>query len=194
LGKGGFCRAQHEETRNMRYRRDYKGSHYFFTVVTEQRQKLLTLPGNIARLREAFRREIIAHPFYLDAVVILPDHLHCLWWLPEENTDYSGRWARIKRYFSIGCVGSSLDLSDSRKKKRELPIWQRRFWEHRIRNEEDWRRHMNYIHYNPIKHGYVTDAWEWPYSSLRRCADRGLYPENWCMTESDMNDYKIDEK
>ena len=173
----------------MRYRRNYEGSLYFFTVVTEQRQKLLTLPDNINRLREAFRREIHAHCFGLDVVVILPDHLHCLWCLPDDDYDYSGRWARIKRYFSRGCVGSTIKTSASRRRKRELSIWQRRFWEHRIRDEDDWRRHMDYIHYNPIKHGYVASSWDWPYSSLRKCAERGLYPDNWCVTP-DMVEYK----
>ncbi len=177
----------------MRYRRDYEGTHYFFTVVTEHRQKLLTLPGNIERLREAFRREKCAHPFDLDAVVVLPDHLHCLWCLPEDDSDFSGRWARIKRYFSIGCIGSTLAASDSRKNKRELAIWQRRFWEHRIRNEEDWRRHMDYIHYNPIKHGYVGSARDWAFSSFNRCVDRGLYPANWCVAVPDVHDCKIGE-
>ena len=163
----------------MRYRRDKEAHHYFFTLVTEQRQPLLTLPENIDRLRTAFRREMTSHPFEMDAVVILPDHLHCLWLLPENDTDYSKRWARIKRYFSVGCIGVTLSTSASRIAKRERPVWQRRFWEHRIRDEEDWRRHMDYIHYNPVKHGHATSPWDWPHSSLRQCAARGWYPENW---------------
>ncbi len=163
----------------MRYRRDRQSNCYFFTVVTEGRQSLLVLPANVDRLREAFRREKAAYPFELDAVVILPDHLHCLWKLPEGDTDYSGRWARIKCYFSVGCSGASAEPSASRRAKREHAVWQRRFWEHRIRDEEDWRRHMDYIHYNPVRHGYVADPWLWPHSSLRRCAARSLYPEGW---------------
>jgi putative transposase len=163
----------------MRYRRDHEGSCYFFTLVTECRRPVLTLPGNVERLRTAFRREIAVHPFELAAVVVLPEHLHCLWQLPEGDEDYSGRWARIKRYFSIGCEGIDATVSPSRKRKREKGIWQRRFWEHRIRDEEDWRRHMDYIHFNPVKHGHVASPWEWPLSSLRTCAARGWYPEGW---------------
>jgi len=170
----------------VHYRRDRNSSHYFFTLVTEQRQPLLTLPDNIVRLRTAFHREKSAHPFEMDAAVVLPDHLHCLWQLPDGDTDYSGRWARIKRYFSIGCIGPTLANSASRSAKRERPIWQRRFWEHRIRDEEDWRRHMDYIHYNPVKHGHATDPWTWPYSSLKQCAARGWYPENWCVEAAEI--------
>ena len=171
----------------MHYRRDQGGGHYFFTLVTEKRQPLLTLPDNINRLREAFRREKIAHPFDLDAVVVLPDHLHCLWQLPEGDSDFSGRWARIKRYFSIGCVGVVLVSNASRLAKREKAVWQRRFWEHRIRDEADWRRHMDYIHYNPVKHGHVSDPWAWPHSSLRQCAARGWYAEGWGASTPDLS-------
>ncbi|MDP2788113.1 MAG: transposase [Pseudomonadota bacterium] len=171
----------------MHYRRDKEGHHYFFTLVTEQRQPLLTLPENIDRLREAFRREKAKHPFEIEAVVILPEHLHCLWLLPEGDADFSGRWARIKRYFSIGCVGATLAGNPSRLAKREKPVWQRRFWEHRIRDEADWRRHLDYIHYNPVKHGHVNDPWAWPHSSLRKCAARGWYPEGWGASEPDLS-------
>ncbi len=176
----------------MRYRRDKEAHHYFFTLVTEQRQPLLTLPENIDLLRTAFQREKTAHPFEMDAVVILPDHLHCLWLLPENDTDYSKRWARIKRYFSTGCTGITLIPSASRLAKRERPVWQRRFWEHRIRDEEDWRRHMDYIHYNPVKHGHAASPWDWPHSSLRQCAARGWYPENWSVAP-DMKEIEVGE-
>jgi len=146
----------------MHYRRDKTaGGCYFFTLVTEHRQTLLTLPDNVARLREAFRREKQRNPFTLDAVVVLPEHIHCIMTLPEGDTDYSGRLSRIKRYFSVGCTGVTKPGSSSREMKRERPVWQRRFWEHLIRNDEDWRRHMDYIHYNPVKHGLVTSPWEW---------------------------------
>ena len=177
----------------MHYRRDRGANHYFFTLVTERRQPLLTLSDNIARLRAAFQREKTAYPFAMDAVVIMPDHLHCLWQLPDSDTDYSGRWARIKRYFSVGCAGATLATSASRSNKRERPIWQRRFWEHHIRDEEDWRRHMDYIHYNPVKHGHAANPWAWPYSSLRQCAARGWYPENWCVDTAEMIDIEAGE-
>ena len=161
----------------MRYRRSrVAGGWYFFTVVTYQRQPLLTLPENIERLRNAFRREREKHPFEIDAIVILPDHLHTLWRLPEGDDDYSSRWSRIKRYFSVGCVGVDAVRSASRQRKRERPVWQRRFWEHRIRDEVDWRRHMDYIHYNPVRHGHCDAAREWPYSSFMRWVRQGGYP------------------
>ena len=169
----------------MRYRRDKTlGGRYFFTLVTEHRQALLTLPENIERLRESFRRERQRHPFLIDAMVVMPDHLHCLMVLPEGDTDYSGRLARIKRYFSIGCRGAAIPVNASRAAKRERPVWQRRFWEHLIRDDEDWRRHMDYIHYNPVKHGHAFSPWEWPYSSLRRSAERGWYEPGWGLSVS----------
>ena len=168
----------------MRYRRAYQpGGSYFFTLITHQRQPLLSIPENIDRLRIAFKREMEKHPFTIDAIVILPDHLHTIWTLPENDTGYSGRWSRIKRYFSIGCIGDSAMQSVSRHNKREKPVWQRRFWEHTIRDGNDWQRHMNYIHYNPVKHGHASSPEEWPYSSFRRCVRKGWYSPDWGATE-----------
>jgi putative transposase len=168
----------------MRYRRSYQpGGSYFFTLVTYRRQPLLSIPENIDRLRTAFKRETEKNPFTIDAIVILPDHLHTLWILPEGDHDYSSRWSRIKRYFSIGSVGAHALQSPSRSRKREKPVWQRRFWEHVIRDENDWRRHMDYIHYNPVKHGHVRMPGEWPYSSFARCVKKGWYPPDWGATE-----------
>jgi len=164
----------------MHYRRDrMAGGCYFFTVVTYNRQPVLTMPDNIDRLRESLRREIQRHPFEIDAMVVLPEHLHCLWRLPVGDTDYSGRWNRIKRYFSIGCCGVSASVTKSRESKREHAVWQRRFWEHRISDDEDWRRHMDYIHDNPVKHGHAQSPCEWPHSSCNRCVESGLYETNW---------------
>ena len=159
------------------------GGCFFFTLVTHERQAILTLPDNIERLRAAFRREMTKSPFSLEAIVILPDHLHALWQLPEHDRDFSGRWSRIKRDFSIGCVGSTLEPSASRSKKREKAVWQRRFWEHTIRDEDDWERHLDYIHFNPVKHGYARSAGEWPYGSFRRCVEKGWYDADWGVVE-----------
>ncbi|HUP93220.1 MAG TPA: transposase [Solimonas sp.] len=165
----------------MRYRRAHaEGACYFFTLVTQRRQPLLTLPVNVARLREAFRREREVRPFVVDAIVVMPDHLHCLWTLPEGDADYSGRWSRIKRYVSAGAVGVPEHArTSSRIAKRESGFWQRRFWEHTIRDEADWRNHMDYIHFNPVKHGLVQSASDWPHSSFARCVARGLYDRGW---------------
>ena len=162
----------------MRYRRTREaGGCFFFTVVTWRRQPILVEAGHIRRLRAAFRREMTKNPFIVDAIVILPDHLHTIWRLPEGDADYSGRWSRIKRYFSIGVTRSRQD--GVRKERREKAVWQRRFWEHRIRDEEDWRRHMDYIHYNPVRHGLVSHPGDWAFSSFHRCVQRGWYTEEW---------------
>ena len=170
----------------MHYRRSKEaGVCYFFTLVTYQRQPLL-VEKNINRLRLAFKREMQKRPFTIDAIVILPDHLHTLWVLPENDNDFSTRWSNIKRFFSIGCEQSSSKISNSRQKKREKYIWQRRFWEHTIRDQQDWQKHMDYIHYNPVKHGYVNSPADWQYSSFRKCVDKGWYPEGWGATEPEI--------
>ncbi|BAP55400.1 hypothetical protein THII_1103 [Thioploca ingrica] len=161
----------------MQYRRAYQpGGRYFFTVVTHRRQKLLTPPENIIKLRQAFRHVMNTHPFTIDAIVILADHLHCLWQLPGNDADFSTRWMLIKRHFSI-------QFHTPTQARREKAIWQLRFWEHLIRDEEDWQKHMDYIHYNPVKHGYVKQPAEWAYSSFQRAVKQGLYHENWGMGE-----------
>jgi len=156
----------------MQYRRFYQsGARYFFTVVTENRAPLLI--ENIERLRAAFRLCLSRYPFEIEAIVVLPDHLHTVWRLPEGDADFSKRWMVIKRKFSAGLQSSV--VSDSKTKKREKGIWQRRFWEHYIRNEDDWRRHVDYIHFNPVKHGYVAKPQDWPYSSFNQAVSKGWY-------------------
>ena len=168
----------------MRYRRSKQdGGRFFFTLVTYNRQKILTNEENILRLRNAFKREMVARPFEIDAIVILPDHLHTIWRLPVGESDYSTRWSNIKRYFSVGCVGLVEHNSPSRCSKREKTVWQRRFWEHTIRDQEDWQRHMDYIHYNPVKHGYAETPSVWPHSSFRKCVERDWYDEQWGASE-----------
>lgn len=160
----------------MEYRRHYQPEGtYFFTVVTEQRQPLLI--EHIDRLRAAFRHGMNRYPFTIGSIVILPDHLHTIWHLPENDADFSTRWMVIKRKFSSGLKSGV--ITPSKQAKREKGIWQRRFWEHCIRNEDDWRNHMDYIHYNPVKHGYCRTPLEWPYSSFRRSVQQGLYTPDW---------------
>jgi len=164
----------------MDYRRSKQpGGNFFFTLVTHQRQKILTEESNIARINDAFKREMAKRPFTIEAFVLLPDHLHTIWKLPDGDHNYSTRWSAIKRYFSTGCVGAEHVISESRRQKREKAVWQRRFWEHTIQDEEDWRRHMDYIHYNPVKHGYVASPKDWPYSSFHRCVQLGWYTTEW---------------
>jgi len=156
----------------MEYRRFYQpGARYFFTVVTANRKPLLI--EYIDRLRAAFKICITRHPFEIEAMVVLPDHLHTIWRLPEDDADFSTRWMVIKRQFSSGLPRE--DTSLSKIKKREKGIWQRHFWEHCIRNDNDWRRHIDYIHFNPIKHGYVNKPEDWQYSSFQKAVDKGWY-------------------
>jgi putative transposase len=152
------------------------GFRYFFTVVTHERRPILV--AEIERLRSAFRRTIERHPFRLEAIVILPDHLHTMWMLPEADADFSRRWMVLKRMFSTG-LADPASVSPSLAKKREKGIWQRRFWDHAIRDEEDRQLHLDYIHYNPVKHGYCSAPLEWPYSSFRRFVKRGQYEAEW---------------
>ncbi len=168
----------------MEYRRFYQsGAIYFFTVVTEDRKPLLI--DNIERLRSAFRLCKDRYPFDIEAIVVLPDHLHTLWKLPEGDKDFSKRWMVIKRKFSSGLPCGIVNASKAR--KREKGIWQRRFWEHYIRNEEDWRRHVDYIHFNPVKHGHVSGPQDWPYSSYLQFVRKGWY-ETDALREDDLKD------
>jgi putative transposase len=154
----------------MQYRRDYTvGATYFFTVVMFRRLPLLKSPEAIALLREAIRAEKTRRPFHIDAIVILPDHIHAIWTLPSDDADYSIRWRNIKRSFTQHSQPINRPaVFGSRQRKGEQAVWQRRFWEHRIRNESDLNHHIDYIHYNPVKHGLVTRPVDWQYSSIHR--------------------------
>jgi len=165
----------------MHYRRaKTPGATYFFTVVTHQRQSLFDNDPTIGLLRQAFRSVKAESPFTIDAIVILPDHLHCIWTLPDEDADFSSRWKKIKARFSRQCPHPYRQQpSSSRRSKGEHAIWQRRFWEHQIRNETDFRYHVDYIHYNPVKHGLVDSPQGWPYSSFHRYVKDGVYPAEW---------------
>jgi putative transposase len=162
----------------MRYRRaDVAGATYFFTVNLLDRQQAL-LTEHISLLRRCVRSVRQQYPFHIDAMVILPDHLHALWTLPDGDADFSKRWMLIKSAFSRS-LPKAEKLNTSRIAKRERGIWQRRFWEHLIRNEADYERHVDYIHGNPVKHGYVDKAADWPYSSIHRYIRAGLLSPDW---------------
>lgn len=155
-----------------------QGGVYFFTVNLAERKDNDLLIAHIDLLRGAFRETKKTHPFTIDACVILPEHLHCIWRLPDGDDDFSTRWRLIKSYFSRH-IDSDGRVSNSRKRKNERGIWQRRFWEHLIRADDDYQRHFDYIHYNPVKHGHVTRAIDWPYSSFHLWVKRNVYPEYW---------------
>jgi putative transposase len=158
------------------------GGVYFFTVVTLERRPLLTREAIRLALRQAIERTRVTWPFLINAWVLLPDHLHCLWTLPEGDAEYSARWSMIKRYTTqrlSNHPGYALQLNHSRTLRRESVLWQRRFWEHQIQGEDDFRRHLDYIHWNPVKHGYVENVSDWPYSTFPQWVARGMYPMDW---------------
>ena len=157
------------------------GATFFFTVALLDRRSAL-LVEQIGLLREAVRKAKAARPFHIDAWVVLPEHMHCMWTLPEGDSDYSNRWKDIKSVFSRSLPKREYrDLV--RTKKGERGIWQRRFWEHAIRNEADYYAHFNYIHLNPLKHQLVPHVRDWPYSSFHRLVKERIYPLDW-MTEA----------
>ena len=160
------------------YRRNLvAGGTYFFTLNLENR-RLRLLTDNIGLLRAAFRYTRSRHPFTIEAIVILPDHLHALWTLPAGDRDFSTRWRLIKTMFSRG-LHPSERLSASRSRKRKRGIWQRRFWEHTIRDDGDFARHVDYIHFNPVKHGHVERVQDWQFSSFQRMVRLGSCPPDW---------------
>jgi putative transposase len=163
------------------------GNTFFFTVVSFGRRKIFAT--NIGRrlLARAMVEVRSQYPFSLEAWVLLPDHLHTLWILPEGDTDFSKRWGLIKANFSRKAkplFDTESLINPSRKQRRETTIWQRRFWEHVIRDKEDFQKHLDYIHYNPVKHGLVRNVRDWPYSSFHRFVTHGFYPEHWGSTFS----------
>jgi putative transposase len=157
------------------------GATYFFTVNLYNRKNNLLL-SEVNLLRTIFRRVQHLHPFFINAIVILPDHLHAIFSLPENDSNYSLRWNLIKGYFSKE-IHTKEPISASRKNKKERGIWQRRFWEHLILNENDLKNHIDYIHYNPVKHGYVQQAAQWKYSSIHRYIKNGTLSKNWACSE-----------
>ena len=131
-------------------------------------------------MKKAFETVKDRHPFTVDAIVLLPDHLHCIWTLPQGDDDFSKRWMLIKGKFTRLCDDPFKGtLSPSRIEKRELNVWQRRFWEHQIRDEMDYKRHVDYIHYNPVKHGLASSPLAWRFSSFRRYVKAGAYHPEW---------------
>jgi putative transposase len=165
----------------MKYRRaKVAGGTYFFTVVTHNRRPFLCEPENIDLLRNAFRYVKHSHPFIIDAIAILPEHIHCLWTLPPADDDFSTRWRLLKSYFTRHCQEQyNSAISASRFDKREQAIWQRRFWEHQIQDERDFSQHFDYIHYNPVKHNLVRSPNDWQFSSFHHHVQQGVYSLDW---------------
>jgi putative transposase len=169
-----------------RYRRaKIEGGTFFFTLTLLSRSSDV-LVREIERLREAYRLTQKRKPFETIAICIMPDHLHCLWKLPEGDSDFSSRWSYFKAYFSRA-LPSSQSRAPSKIAKREKGIWQRRYWEHVIRDETDLQRHIDYIHFNPVKHGLVSRVSDWPHSSFHRYVERGILPPDWGGDSNDIS-------
>ena len=163
------------------YRRNrVPGGTYFFTVNLRDRGSDL-LAREIAALRAAVRTVRARMPFHIDAWVVLPDHLHCIWTLPPGDSDFPGRWREIKGAFAKTVP----QPRTGRLRPRESGIWQRRYWEHTIRDARDYQAHMDYVHFNPVRHGYVIRPGDWPYSSFHACVARGVYPAEWAGNGTD---------
>ncbi len=191
----------------VRYRRNFiAGGTYFFTVTLADRTSS-ALVDDVSALRMAFRIARHERPFTVDAIVILPEHLHAIWTLPSGDSDFSGRWRRIKAHFThrlaaagtgptpsppmsglpdIGALTAEVGYSRLR---GEYALWQRRFWEHTIRNDKDFVRHVDYVHFNPVKHALVSWACDWPYSSFHVYVRRGLLPADWA---GDVDEARMD--
>jgi putative transposase len=165
-----------------RYRRARTGPTYFFTLVSFKRRPILCYAPIRSALRLALENVRKTRPFHIDAWVLMPDHLHCIWTLPDGDVDYSTRWNLIKRSVSrfvdegLRAHGA---VSASRVKHRDSTIWQRRFYEHEIRDERDFERHVDYVHFNPVRHGHAGSAAAWPFSTFHRYVRQGVYPADW---------------
>ncbi len=161
------------------YRRLFHpGGTYFFTINTLQRRGNEILTENIELLRTVVKQVRQKYPFKIHAWVVLPDHLHCIIELPDHDSDFSTRIRLIKFGFSRG-LPTKERLSTVRQKRGERGIWQRRFWEHLVKDEHDYSAHMDYVHYNPVKHGYVNQVSDWPYSTFHNLVEEDVYPDDW---------------
>lgn len=162
------------------YRRAWvAGGTWFFTVNLLERHDNDLLVRHIDRLRDAVRDTRRHHPFTIHGFVVLPEHLHAVLELPAGDTDFALRWRRIKALFSKSLPTTEL-RSTVRQRRGERGIWQRRYWEHLIRDEADYRAHMDYVHVNPLKHGLVSRVQDWPHSTFHKYVEAGVYPLDWC--------------
>lgn len=166
----------------MRYRRvTIQGASYFFTVVTHERQPLFRDPQSVQLLANAIAKIRDRHPFAIEAQVVLPDHLHAIWTLPDGDANYATRWRLIKEAFTRAYCKrfESPPRTETARTRGEQTVWQRRFWEHTIRDEHDFVEHVDYIHYNPVRHGLVAAPRDWLHSTFGQWVDRGVYDPTW---------------
>jgi putative transposase len=165
------------------YRRCYvAGGTFFFTLVTETRRPMLDTDLARRCLREAIEKVRIKWPFEVVAIALLPDHLHTVWTLPPDDDRYPIRWKQIKEEFTrryLGAGGKEIPPNASRLRHNERGIWQRRYWEHAVEDEEQLKRCVDYVHWNPKKHGHVTNIRDWPWLSFHRFVAMGEYTVDW---------------
>jgi putative transposase len=163
------------------YRRLFvPGGTFFFTLVTFERRRLFAEPSNVAIFRQIVHEVRSESPFTIDAAVILPDHIHFLWTMPEGDSDFSTRIGKIKAGFTKGRGHSQPKATSTKPQRGYSDIWQPRFWEHRVRDRGDFNNHLDYIHYNPVKHGHAKCPHDWPHSSFHKWVRRSGYMESWC--------------
>ena len=182
------------------YRRsNTAGGSYFFTVVTQQRRPFLCAPDVLAALRCAIQHTRQTLPFTIDAWVVLPDHMHAIWTLQQGEANFGKRWGVIKSQVTKACRGQVEALaktseiqSESQENQHESALWQRRFWEHQIRDETDFTQHMNYVHFNPLKHGLVQRVRDWPHSTFHRSVKQEVYAQDWGL-DADLPDHEFGE-
>ena len=170
----------------MRYRRTAVDNGSYFFTVNLAKCKHTLLVDEIDVLRDVMNKVKKRHPFNLDAMVVLPDHLHAIWTLPLNDKDYPTRWMLIKSAFSRQMMKGER-RNASKMKIGERGIWQRRYWEHLIRDDRDYEEHVNYIHYNPVKHGYVKNAVDWEYSSIHQYINKGVIHRDWGYREENID-------
>jgi putative transposase len=163
------------------------GGSYFFTVVTDRRACFLTTLPARAILGSMIRRCQLKWPFTINATVLLPDHLHAIWSLPSGDVEYPKRWGWIKKEFTkvwLGLGGREQRQTAGRKRDRRRGVWQPKYWEHTLETEDDFERHFDYIHYNPVKHALVKSPADWKWSSFHRWVAAGVYPANWACSDN----------
>ena len=173
------------------------GGTFFFTVVTHSRAPLFRDAAARRILGEKFRECLRDRPFRLDAIVLLPDHLHAIWTLPPGDADYPGRWAWIKKEFTkewLASGGVEQEVSQPRRERGDRGVWQPRYWEHTIEDEHDFDRHFDYLHYNPVKHRYAACPRDWRESSFHRWVRAGVYELDWgCAAHGPLSFDDLDE-
>ena len=164
------------------YCRNYEGEYFFFTLVTCQRMHIFGQEHNRKKLSAAIKTTQSRYPWEMTAIVLLPDHLHMIWKLPDLDRDYSHRISVLKRYFTRAYLldgGRENTLPPSQQQQRNRGVWQRRFWEHTIRDARDFRMHLDYIHTNPVKHQLADKPRDWKWSSFHRYIEMGWYEPDW---------------